>query len=602
MILVPTCSNLADTVTRYDILPTVNDIYLKGDNIAFTPALVPASATTDAYMLTSNLKSSSCPTYVKANTGSTWTRATDIPALLAKGVLFETDNPPGTTPTAAKLASPSILNAHIPYVFRPAAPKETEDLVEKFAIIDDYPVIPGTWFFQGRTALGTVSLAFRPLISGATQYMQKDYGLWGDFPPSEPLVAAAPGAQNCPNCAWRAIYDDGSLVGAGLWIGQQSSFFRDLSKHVFRLDAVTPSQVEPPKVIKYSLLECNDATFAAAFGARYVPELPANVATSSVWWSEPKPDDAGRYTPASVASALGSFVFSEVPGAVGPSGVVNALYTPLKMFTFRNKWITCNMPFAVWGTAPEQRLVTDNGDCNDLISKDWYGSKYTFFAGGPPTCDDEVHPLQRVLGGQAVHWAADWSTVTLKLHRTVNANNKKWSYYTIWDTTNAIEADYYGIPVSPRIAAATATGVEWMKIFANGWECEGCNPFNFQDPIIGTGLSPIRKVTNLLWNCNNVLQSGDLFTASNYDGTACANDKENIDCDNYPLRVNLKWVECAAYVQRFAPSGVVYATDNLTQWITDKVVFETLSPVGVPTSRGPAEMTNSPVVLTVDFN
>lgn len=594
-----------DTLVMYDILPTIGDIYLKDENIVYNPALKASSdIDSDFYQLTSKLKSTTCAGYVKSNTGSTWARSTEIANLLAKGSLFETANPPGAEP-AAQRASFSILNAHIPYVFRPAAPRETEDLVLPFSISEDgFPIIPGTWVLSWKPtpadATSVIHLAYRPLVKGAEMYVQKDNDLSGDFPPPESIIAGL-----CPNCAWQAFYNGKTINGSPYWQGQKEL---PRGQRPFRLTPVTTSTITPPAVIRYSLLECNDREFAEQFNARYVADLPTAAATSSVWWTEPQPDETGRYQPSVVSAALDSFIFADVPANVGSTGGVNPIYSPLKTFTFKYRWVTCNMPFAAWGSAVASRLVTDRLDyqginravCSSSIRGDMFGSKYRFFGEGPPGCAGEVHPLQRVRGGQALAWGPGDSTVTLKLHRTVNKNNGQFSYYVLWDTTNAIEAGYYGVPVAPKLALAT-TGVETMKIFANGMECAGCNAYDFQDPIIGDGLSPIRKVTNLLWNCNDVLRSGELFAISNLDGSACSTDQSNPMCDNYPLRANLKWVACKSYVEKFAASGVVYSTDNLTKWIADRVVFETVSPVGVSPSRAAAEVTNSPVVLTVQF-
>jgi len=164
-------------------------------------------------------------------------------------------------------------------------------------------------------------------------------------------------------------------------------------------------------------------------------------------------------------------------------------------------------------------------------------------------------------------------------------------------------AGYYGVPTSGLISVLTQesgdVGVDTLKVFGNGVPCSGCNAYNFQDPILGKDYSPLHKVSNLLWNCNNALNSGSVFSKDNFDQTACTGNPSP-SCDPYPLRANLKGVDCTQFVLPLSQNGLIYYNDELSL-IQSGQVFETYSPLGVPPSQRTQEILNSPVVFIADF-
>jgi len=189
--------------------------------------------------------------------------------------------------------------------------------------------------------------------------------------------------------------------------------------------------------------------------------------------------------------------------------------------------------------------------------------------------------------------------VTMKIHRSVSRLDYKYPFYTVWDTSNVIMAGYYGVPASGKLSRATA-GTGSLKIFGNGFPCDMCDGYGFQDPIISLEDSSFNWITNLLWNCNGALASGDLFTAANHAGTACVGSN-NPNCDPYPLRANLKFVDCVNYITGFAASGWVFANEE-TSLINDGVVFETFSPLGLSPDAGLQEIRHTSVVLVADYS
>jgi len=262
------------------------------------------------------------------------------------------------------------------------------------------------------------------------------------------------------------------------------------------------------------------------------------------------------------------------------------------------------MPFTSWGSAQGQQLAMDDGTCSADIRGDTWGSNENFFGGGPPGCTDDIHPLQRAAGGQVLAMTA--TSVTLKVHRAINRPTQTYYYYTIWDSSNPTMAGYFGVPAAGKIAtlsgSTTYVGLDTMKVFANGIICPGCNPYKAQDPIIGNDYSPLHMITNLLWNCNDALRTGSLFTPANYAQTACT-ALSPASCDPYPLSVPLKFVECTDYViSKTNAEGFVYFNDEKSL-IEKGFVFETYSPVGTPPDADWAmfEIMNTPVVFIADF-
>jgi len=99
----------------------------------------------------------------------------------------------------------------------------------------------------------------------------------------------------------------------------------------------------------------------------------------------------------------------------------------------------------------------------------------------------------------------------------------------------------------------------------------------------------------LLWNCNNLLASGDIFAAANYLKTACQGSNDPT-CDPYPLRAALKFVECTSYAT--ANGGIIYDTDE-EPLLARGVMFQTLTPLGA-SPEFDQETRNAPVVLVFD--
>jgi len=251
------------------------------------------------------------------------------------------------------------------------------------------------------------------------------------------------------------------------------------------------------------------------------------------------------------------------------------------------------MPFVIWGADPHQQIVADEGGCSPDIKGDTYGNPYTFFGNGPPGCvagRDPQFALEREFGGQLLGFSENG--VTMKIHRAVTRPGS-YSFYNIWDSTNPVMAAYYGVPVSTKLLLASE-GTSEMKVFGNGIPCEFCGAYGFQDDIFARTYSSIRTVFGLLWNCNNLLASGDLFAAQNHGQDACQGSDPN--CDPYPLRASLKFVECAAYAT--ANGGILYDSDE-DPLLASGVLFETLTPLGASPEWIP-EVRNTPVVIIYD--
>jgi len=549
--------------------------------------------TCHVFPLSYGLQSAVCPSFVVDSAGSSFTRAALVPGLVSRGSLIETNNPPSQLLSAT--TSASIYNAHVPYVFRPAASFDPEDWVPEYsATTVSKPVVQGVWSLMWQPSDDLpVLLAVRPSVGTDVEpYLPGDNSVYGDFPPTETAEAD----NSCTDCAWEAVYVDGTINGSPWWVGQYDSFFgEDEHRNVFRLSEPTEPSLEP-QAIKYVLLECNDQEFAAKFGARYEPNLPTSIASSAVWWEEPEADEAGNYLPDVVTNALNSFTFSDIPGAVGVKGAEpNPLYTPFKLFSFESRYVVCNMPFVAWGTGEGQQLVIQTSTCNDQIRLDLGLSDANTSMGGPPGCEDQDLPLQLFAGAQVISVANN--QVTVKIHRAIGTDNSTYYYFTIWDSSDPIQASYYGIPVTAKLADVEDLDSVWY--FGNGISCAGCNPYNFQDPILGS-FSPVRAVTNLLWNCDGVWAGGDLFAPSNRAGTACAGS-DDVNCDPFPLRADLKGVECDSYVLTKTENGIAYY-DEIAGLVDGSNVFETYSPLGAVPGVRAQEVVNAPIILALDLD
>jgi len=208
--------------------------------------------------------------------------------------------------------------------------------------------------------------------------------------------------------------------------------------------------------------------------------------------------------------------------------------------------------------------------------------------------------LQFFAGAQVLNIDTTNNQVSVKVHRAVGLDNSSYYYFTIWDSSDPIQASYYGIPVTAKLAGINASDLDSVWYFGNGISCAGCNPYNFQDPILGS-YTPVRAVTNLLWNCDDVWAGGDLFAPSNRAGTACAGS-DDVTCDPYPLRIDLKGVECDAYVLSLTNNtGVAYYGD-VAGLVDGSNVFETYSPLGAVPGVRPQEVVNAPIIFAISSN
>jgi hypothetical protein len=600
----PDCGDLPfEPFAVYDVIKDTALLFPEFEvdlaSLFFANDLVPEF---DVFTLAAGLKESSCPDYVLQYTGDSWARSSLVDVLEAEGKLFEFANPPGSELLSLD-SSLSILNVHVPYVFRPAASFDPEDWVPTFSVDTvSAPVIQGVWaLVWNRAADDQVVLAIRPAVNGAEPYMPSHGGLTADVPPFEDP------ANGCPSCSWEAVYIEGEIAGGDdLWYGQWDSEMA--GKNVFRLDVPLPEDLFElaEDAIAFVLLECNDVEFAEKFSARYVANLPVEIATSGVWWNEPTPDPSGFFEDDVLAEALRSFTFAEVPSPILPVELEdgtwtepNEAYTSFKIFSYENRWVVCNMPFIAWGEEAYNMMALDNGGCDEEIRADW-GLPDDLIINGPPGCEDHDDPLAHFEGGQLLAVTED--TVAIKVHRAINEADGTFHFFSLWDSSNEVMANYYGIPVSDRLSWSLAS--DDVSYFANGIPCEMCNPYDFQDPILSADSTPVRAVTNFVWNCDDIFRGGDLFADSNRDGSACddVSDAELADCDPYPLRAELKWVECESYVAEVNSDLVVFQSE-LTALIEGNNVFATYSPVGVPPEEDQAqEYINAPVLFTVDIN
>jgi len=595
----------AEPYTLHDAVGSAADIFYKANHILYDGDFSPSDTTSDFYQLVANMKETLCPNYIATVTGGDFTAAR-IPELLESGVLFETENPAGSILTSARSSAFGIINAHVPFVWNPNNAHDPEDFTDVSLFIPSLQIYQGAWvlLYRAPNSVGPrpdPELVFYRNQIGNPQFFNEDHGLTGDFPPSDTIRS-----WNCPGVSPPS--SPYSACPTGSDGAQNQGIFSLLPSAGVKYDPATKGY------IKFVFMGCDNEEFSTVFNTRFVDNLkyvPSAATSSAVWWEEPEADEHGTYSAEDIAAALESFVFGELPSANTVVRTPSPAYSPLKTFTFQGEPVICNMPFVEWrtiGGAPTSLIFASEG-CSNEVRGDLYGSAGTdVLPPGPPNCEENDLVLERSMGGQVLEMNTINQTITVKIHRAVTRDSNQWSYYTIWDSSEPVQASYYGVPHSGRLALlgekpSYNDGVDTLKIFANGDLCPGCT-IDFQDPIIGVDYSPLHAITHLLWNCDNAIPTtaGKIFTEANFNGNACP-PPVSYTCDQFPLRADLKWRYCPETVASSSTNGVVYFNQDY-DLVQKRVLFETLSPVGVPPEKPGVSQAvfNTPVVLQVNFD